>query len=66
MWSFNSPDVEGSLPGSFLLLNKNTRNWPTFVIRLMGQVFCRQLFHFKAAHILNLLDNASLHKVLAT
>ena len=25
MWSFNASDVEGSLPGSFPLLNKNTR-----------------------------------------
>ena len=28
----NAPDVEGSLPGSFPSLNKNTRIWSTFVI----------------------------------
>ena len=60
MWSFNALDVEGSLPGSFPLLNKNTCIWSIFVIRLMGQVFCRQisqrypLIHLLAAHILNL------------
>ena len=66
MWSFNEPDVEGSLPGSFPLLNKKTRIWSTFVIRLMGQVFCRLLFHLLAANILNLSDTASLRKSLAT
>ena len=62
MWSFNASDVEGSLPGSFPLFNKNTRISSThvFVIRLMGRVFCRQisqsylLIHLLAAHILNL------------
>ena len=63
---FNAPDVEGSLPGSFTLLNKTTRIWSTFVIRLMGQVFYRLLFHLLAAHILNLSDTASLRKFLAT
>ena len=63
---FNAPDLEGNLPGSFPLLNKNTRIWSTFVIRLMGQVFCRLLFHLLASHILNLLDTASLRKSLAT
>ena len=63
---FNAPDVEGCQPGSFPLLNKNTRIWSTFVIRLMGQVFCRLLFLLLAAHILNLLDTASLRKFLAT
>ena len=62
---FNAPDVEGSLPGSFPLLNKNTRIWSTFVIRLMGQVFCRLLFQLLAVHILNLSDTASLHNILA-
>ena len=61
----NVPDVEGSLPGYFPLFNKNTRTWSTFVIRLMGHVFCRLLFHLLAAHILNLLDTASLRKFLA-
>ena len=68
-WSyveFNAPDVEGSLPGSFPLLNKNTRIWSTFVIRLMGQVLCRLLFHLLAADILNLSNTASLRKSLAT
>ena len=60
MWSFNAPDIEGSLTGYFPLLNKNTRIWSIFVIRLMGQVFCRLQFHFLAAYILNLLDTASL------
>ena len=32
----NAPDVEGSLPGSFFLFNKNPRFWSTFVIRLMA------------------------------
>ena len=60
MWSFHAADVEGSLPGSFPLLNKNTRIWSIFVIRFMGQVFCRQisqrylLIHLLAAHILSL------------
>ena len=60
MLSFNSSDVEGSLPGSFPLLNKNTCFWSIFVIRLMGQVFCRHisqrypLINLLAAHILNL------------
>ena len=63
---FNAPDVEGSLPGSFPLLNKTTRIWSTFVIRLMGQVFCRLLFHLLAAHILKLSDTASLRSFLAT
>ena len=63
---FNAPDVEGSLPGPFPLLNKSARIWSIFVIRLMGQVFCRLLFHLLAAHILNLSDIASLHKFLAT
>ena len=62
---FNAPDVEGSLPGSFPLLNKNTHIWSTFVIRLMGQIFCRLLFHLLVAHILNLSDTASLRKLLA-
>ena len=59
-WCFNALDVEGSLPGSFPLLNKNTCIWSIFVIRLMDQVFCRQfsqrylLIHLLAAHILNL------------
>ena len=57
---FNAPDVEGSLPGSFPLLNKNTQIWSTFVIQLIGQVFCRLLFHLLAAHILNLTNTASL------
>ena len=63
---FNAPDIEESLPGSFPLLNKNTHIWSTFVIRLMGRVFCRLLFHLLAAHILNLSDTASLRKSLAT
>ena len=60
MWSLNASDVEGSLPGSFPLLNRNTRIRSIFVFRLMGQVFCRQisqryqLIHLLAAHILNL------------
>ena len=62
---FNAPDVEGSLPGSFPLLNKNTSILSTFVILLMGQVFYRLLFHLLAAHILNLSDTASLRKFLA-
>ena len=62
----NAPDVEGSLPGSVPLFNENTRIWSTFVIRLMGQVFCRLLFHLFDAHILNLSDTASLCKFLAT
>ena len=56
MWSFNATNVEGSLPGSFPLLNKNARIWSI----LMGQVFCRLLFHLLAADILNLSDTASL------
>ena len=63
---FNAPDVEGSLPGSINLLNKKPRIWSTFVIRLMGKVFCRLLFHLIAARILNLSDTASLRKFLAT
>ena len=63
---FYALDVEGSIPGSFPLLNKNTHTWSTFVIRLMGQVFCRLLFHLLAAHILNLSDTASLRYFLAT
>ena len=63
---FNAPDVKGSLLGSFPVLNKNTRIWSTFVIRLMDQVFCRLLFHLLAAQILNLWDTASLCKFLAT
>ena len=63
---FNAPDVEGSLPGSFPLLNKHIRIWSAFVIRLMGQVFCRLLFYLLAAHILNRSDTASLRNFLAT
>ena len=63
---FNAPDVEGSLSGSFHILDKNIRIWSTFVIRLMGQVFFRLLFRLLAAHILNLSDTASLKKFLAT
>ena len=63
---FNAPDVEGSPHGSFPILDKNTRIWSTFVIRLMGQVFCRLLFHLLAAHILNLSDTDSLRTFLAT
>ena len=63
---FSAPDVEGSLYGSFPFLNENARIWSTFVIRLMGQVFYRLLFHLLAAHILNLSDTASLRKFLAT
>ena len=63
---FNASDVEGSLPGSFPLLTKNTRIWSTFVIRSKGQVFCRLLFHLLAVHIPNLSDTASLRKFLAT
>ena len=66
MWSFNAPDIEGSLPGPFSLLNKNTRIWSIFVIRLMGQMFCRQPFHLLAAHIKNLSDTASLSNFWAT
>ena len=62
---FNAIDVEGSLPGSLPLLNKNTRIWSTFVILLIGQVFYRLLIHLLAAHILNLSDTASLRKFLA-
>ena len=60
MLSFNTSDVEGSLPQSFPLLNKNNRIWSIFEIQLMGQIFCRQisqrylLFHLLATHILNL------------
>ena len=60
MWSLNPSDVEGSLPGSFPLLNKNTCIWSIFVIRLIVQVFCIQIYqrylliHLLAAHILNL------------
>ena len=63
---FNAPDVEGSLPGSFPLLNQKHSHLVNIVIRLMGQVFCRLLFHLLAAHILNLSDTASLRKFLAT
>ena len=68
MWSFNAPDIEGSLPGSFPfpLLNKNTRIWSIFVIQLMRQVSCRLPFHLLAAHILNLTDTASLRNFWAT
>ena len=62
----NAPDVEGSLLGSFPLINKHTRIWSILVIRLMGQVFCRLLFHLLAAQILNLSDTDILHKFLAT
>ena len=61
MWSFNAPNVEGSLHGSFPLLNKNTRIWSIF----MSHVFCRLLFHLLAAHILNLSDTASLRNFWA-
>ena len=60
MWRFNASDVAGSLPGYFPLSNKNTRIWSIFVIRLMGQVFFRQisqsylLIRLLADHILNL------------
>ena len=60
MRSFNGSKVEGSLPGSFPLLNKNTHIWSIFVIRLMGQIFCRLisqrylLLHLFIAHIVNL------------
>ena len=64
--AFNAPDVEGSLSGSFPLLNKSTRIWSTFVIRLMGKVFCRLLFHLLAAYILNLSDTAFLCNFKAT
>ena len=66
MWSFNASDIEGSLPGSFPLLNKNTPIWSIFVIRLIGQVFCRLPFHLLAAHILNLSDTASLRNFWVT
>ena len=62
----NAPDVEGSLLGSFPLINKNTRIWSIFVIRLMGQVFCRLLLHLLAAQILNMSDTDILRKFLAT
>ena len=62
----DAPDVEGSLLGSFPLINKHTRIWSILVIRLMGQVFCRLLFHLLAAQILNLSDTDILRKFLAT
>ena len=66
MWSFNAPDIEGSLPGYFPLLNNNTLIWSILVIPLMGQVFCRLPFHLLAAHILNLSDTASLRNIWVT
>ena len=60
MWNFNGSNIEGSLPGSFPLLNKNTHIWSILAIRLMGQIFCRLisqrflLFHLLVAHIVNL------------
>ena len=66
MWTFNAPDIEGSLPGSFPLLNKNTTIWSIFVTQLMGQVFCRLPFHLLAAHIRNLSDTASLRNFWVT
>ena len=62
MWSFNAPDIEGSLPGSFPLLNKKHSH----LVNMIGQVFCRLLFHLLAAHILNLSDTASLRNFRAT
>ena len=58
---FNAPDVEGSPPRFSLIKQKHT-----IVIRLMGQVFCRLLFHLLAAHILNMSDTASLPNFMAT
>ena len=60
---FNAPDIEGSLPGSFPLLNKNTC---IYICDPIDGSSILLLFHLLAAHILNLSDTASLRNFWAT
>ena len=63
---FNAPDVEGSLPGSFPLLNKKHSHLANICDPINGSSILQTTVYLLATHILNLSDTTSLRKFLAT